>query len=138
MAKGDKTMAAKNPLNEWLDRTWSSWETNFDKYEGRIRAIFNISLVTCPLFFGLAVGGGEMNWGWVFGFAISFWALFITGSLLYRNSSKAEISRRLGNIEQKADKTNILLEAIAKKIGVDTDALFKTEDKNGSPKPKQR
>jgi hypothetical protein len=127
-------MSYQTPLSEWLDKVWATWETNFEKNERKIKLVFGASVILCPLFFGLmATGVAELMPLWVFGFAMSFYALVISGILLYRNQSRTEVNRRLSGLEENSKITNIILMAIAKKLGVDTDKIIEElkEDKNG-------
>jgi len=141
MSEQKQTGQSNKSKKDYLDRLYQSWEDNFERLETRIRIIFGASIIAMPTFFTLDVsetGGKGMTGWWSFCFGMSFWAFVITGSLLFRNSSRTEMNRKLKNIEDKVsgiERTNLLLEAIAKHFDIDTISLGRQGAKNGESKP---
>jgi hypothetical protein len=131
---------AKNTWKYSMENTLNRWEQNFEKNETKITYIFAISIALCPTFFSLlATGVGEMTTVWAIGFGISFWALLISGLLLFRNSSRTETNRRLIKIESQLNKLDTLIESqekLTSSINNLTSEIRKDrEDRNKSKTP---
>jgi hypothetical protein len=118
----------------WLDRQFKYLQDNFEKLETKITIVFTVSTITFPLFFGILASAKEDNplndlWGFLMG--ISLWAMIISGVLLYRNSERTGVNRKLTNIENKLDK----LDLIATKLDTLIDEIRKDRnERNNSNK----
>ncbi len=134
-------MARQSILNVWLAERLAWLDAHFDEKYQAIFGLFLLPLFSAIflLFISVWISMGDrpdmslnqLYFPWPFwGVLISVYLMALCLWILVRNAGKTEINRRLTNIETKLggiDKTNVLLEAIAKKLGVDVDAAMKVE-----------
>jgi hypothetical protein len=120
-------MAIKNPLSEWYAREINHLDINYEDFKTTFEIIFAVAIAIAFTLLPMLPKGVDLTMTWQYWFMTIFiWVSVFCAIYLIRNSRKHK------------DKTNILLEAIAKKMGVDIDALDKhpNGDKNGENKPK--
>ena len=133
-------MPNQNESPLWLERMRQRIEWNWERWETRIQTIFAAAGIIFPICFSIGISEGE-NLNPIVGciVSLSFWTIVICAILLMRNSGKGT-KQRLERIErhvEKLDTTNLLLLAIAQKLGVNTKKLMgnlenRDENKNGS------
>ena len=123
-------------IGKEIDKKYTYLDTNYERFDGRINLVFVVSLGALTAVWSLLVSGDVSYMNTVAGviFGVSFWAVIICGSLILRNSGKAQTNQKLTNIETKIDqmgtKINNLIDSQQKlidHIGTKFDALIESQ-----------